>query len=492
MERYFLIIDQGTSGTKSFIFNEKGEVCFSEKFKHFLDRPKPLHVECDAQKIADVVNLLITSAINWANEKKGMILSLGIAVQRSTFLFWDKESIQPLTPALSWQDNRAHHLIGKFNEHKKLVYRKTGTPLSGHFGALKYIHFIKEYPELVKKLKSGKTFFGPLSSYLSHVLSGTAVLDHSIAGRSQLFSLDSLNWDDTLCELFNVNLSCLPPLVPTLHNFGKIKIDKKNIPLLCIIGDQQSALMGHGFSSPGMVSINLGTSGSVQYCTSDNQMFINGLLSNLLWSSNHKYYFLLEGTINSCNSLFYWLENHLNIPHKQMKWDERCEKTKTRGVLVPDFTGIASPYWAQPKKTVFYNLNNATDDEIIRAGMESIGFFVHDIIQTLKKDGLDITSVQSAGGGARKPLLQFIADLLDVPVKRPKLKDKTALGVFRLLFKKQFGEFPEIINSFQEKYFPKMTANQRKEKLDTWEKALTVAGIKPRKKLNYSLSLKEK
>ena len=211
MERYFLIIDQGTRGTKSFIFNEKGEVCFSEKNKHSLDFPKPLYVECDAQIIADVVNLLFTSAVNWVKENNGVILSAGLAVQRSTFLFWDKKSIQPLTPALSWQDNRAHYLIDKFKEYQELIYGKTGVPLSGHFGALKYIHFIKEYPELVKKLKSGETFFGPLSSYLSHVLSGTAVVDHSIAGRSQLFSLDSLNWDDTLCELFNVNLSCLPP-----------------------------------------------------------------------------------------------------------------------------------------------------------------------------------------------------------------------------------------------------------------------------------------
>ena len=478
MERYFLIIDQGTSGTKSFIFNEKGEVCFSENNKHSLDFPKPLYVECDAQNISDVVNLLFASAANWVKENNGVILSAGLAVQRSTFLFWDKKSIQPLTPALSWQDNRAHYLIDKFKEYQELIYGKTGVPLSGHFGALKYIHFIKEYPELVKKLKSGETFFGPLSSYLSHVLSGTAVVDHSIAGRSQLFSLDSLNWDDTLCKLFNVNLSCLPPLVPTLHNFGKIKIDGKNIPLLCIIGDQQSALMGQGFSSPGMVSINLGTSGSVQYYADNHHVHINGLLSNLLWSSNLKHYFLVEGTINTCNSLFYWLEDHLNIPHKQMKWDERCEKTKTRGALVPDFTGIASPYWVQPKETVFYKLNNTTKDEIIRAGMESIGFFVHDIMQTLIKDGFEITSIQSAGGGARKPLLQFMANLLDIPVKWSKIKDKTALGVFRLLFRKQFGKFPEITHSFQEKFFPKMTSNQRKEKLEKWGKALIAAGVK--------------
>jgi len=236
--------------------------------------------------------------------------------------------------------------------------------------------------------------------------------------------------------------------------------------------------MGQGFSSPGIVSINLGTSGSVQYYADNHHVHINGLLSNLLWSSNSKHYFLVEGTINTCNSLFYWLEDHLNIPHKQMKWDGRCEKTKTRGALLPDFTGIASPYWSQPKKTVFYNLNNATNDEIIRAGMESIGFFVHDIMQTLIKDGFEITSIYSGGGGARKPLLQFMADLLDIPIKRSKIKDKTALGVFRLLFRKQFSKFPEIQHSPKEIFSPKMTADHRKVKLASWEKSLILAGVK--------------
>ena len=478
VKHYFLIIDQGTSGTKSFIFNEKGEVCFSEKIKHLLDRPKPLYVESDAQNIADVVNKLIASAINWVEEKNGVILSAGLAVQRSTFLFWDKKSSRPLTPALSWQDNRAHHLVDKFNEHKQLIYTKTGIPLSGHFGALKYIYLIKEYPELEQKVKSGKTFFGPLSSYLSHILTGTAVVDHSITGRSQLLSLNSLNWDDTLCELFNVDLSCLPPLVPTIHDFGKVKIDKHDIPLLCVIGDQQAALMGQGFSNPGTIAINLGTSGSVQYYAGNNQIFINGLMSNLFWSSDLEHHFLVEGTINTCNSMFYWLEDHLNIPHEKMKWDERCEKTKTEGVLVPGFTGITSPYWVQPKKTLFYNLNDATKDEIIRAGMESTGFLVHDIVQTLKKDGFDIISIQSGGGGARKPLLQFIADLLGVPVNRSKQKDKTALGVFRLLFNNQFGEFPKITHSYQEKFSPKMTNAQREGKLENWDNALIEAGVK--------------
>lgn len=475
---YFLIIDQGTSGTKSFLFNEKGEVCFSEKIKHSLIRPKPLHIQDNAQSIADVVKKLMVSALNWSEEKNGGILSIGLAVQRSTFLFWDKKSGYPLTPALSWQDNRAHYLVKKFKKQKQTVYRKTGVPLSGHFGSLKYIHLINNSHELEEGVKSGNTFFGPLSSYLTHVLTGTAVVDHSIAGRSQLFSLASLNWDDSLYKLFNVNRSSLPPLVPTIHDFGKVTNNHQSIPLFCVIGDQQAALMGQGFTESGTIAVNLGTSGSVQCYSGNKPKFINGLMSNLFWSSKFNNQFFLEGTINACNSLFYWLEDHLNIPHKKMKWDKRCIKTTTNGALIPGFTGITSPYWVQPEKSIFYNLENASNNEIIRAGMESIGFLVHDIIQTLKKAGFKISVVHTGGGGARKPLLQFIADLLKVPVKLSAQKDKTALGVFRLLFKNQFGEFPKITHSFQEEYFSKMTDTQREEKLEIWKKALVNAKVK--------------
>ncbi len=478
MTPYFLIIDQGTSGTKSFLFNTYGEICFSEKTKHKLKRSKLLHVEADPIAIAEGVKKLIKTAIYWTKEQKGEIISAGFSVQRSTFLFWDKKTCQPLTPALSWQDNRAHYLLKKFNMQAQTIYKKTGIPLSAHFGALKYVHLLNEYSELESMINQETVYFGPLSSYLIHILADTALLDHSIAGRSQLFSRSSLGWDKYLCELFNINFLSLPPLVPTIHNFGKIRINNNSIPIFCVIGDQQAALMGDVLNNSEQISVNLGTSGSVQYYTGSNTSFLDGLLSNLLWSSKCEHHFFIEGTINSGNSLFYWLEDFLNIPHKKMQWDKRCKNTETNGILVPAFTGIASPYWTQPKKTLFYNLEGASDNEIIRAGMESIGFLVYDIIQTLIKSGFSYSMIHAGGGGSRSPLLQFIADLLGVPVKLSKQKDKTAVGVYRLLFFNKFGEFPDTPQFKQKEFLPKITSTRRKEKIERWNKALTKAGVK--------------
>ncbi len=478
MKSYFLVLDQGTSSTKSFLFNMNGEVCHSEKIKHRLSCPKPLFVECDASVIAEAIFNLIMSSVQTVKREKGIITAAGLAVQRSTFLFWDKETLIPKTPALSWQDNRANYLVEKYNEYKQLVYTKTGAPLSGHFGALKYIHLMKEYPSLEKDVHSGDLYFGPLSSYLTHALTGSATIDHSIAGRSQLYSLESITWNQKLCNLFNVSSLCLPPLVPTIHNFGKINVDNYSIPLNCVVGDQQAALIGQEFSQLEQAAINLGTSGSVQLCTGNNPLIIKGLISSLLWSSDHENQFFIEGTINAGNSLFYWLEDYLNISHMDMNWEERCVKSKTDGVLIPGFTGIASPYWIQQKESFFYNLDGASKDSIIRAGMESIGLLIHDIIFILKENNYKIKSVHMGGGGAREPLLQFIADILNVPVIMSSEKDKTARGIFRLLFKNHFREFPKIGLSGQKEYFPKMSENNRQKKLGLWNSALLEAGIK--------------
>ena len=138
--------------------------------------------------------------------------------------------------------------------------------------------------------------------------------------------------------------------------------------------------------------------------------------------------------MHASSSLFYWLENELNIPHKEMRWDKRCEKTTTNGVLIPGFAGIAAPYWIDGFETVYHNLDGASHDEIIRAGMETIGFLVYDIYKSIvNKTKINPKMITVSGGGARSPLLQFIADMLQINIGHTTLKDRTALGVFKLL-----------------------------------------------------------
>lgn len=198
-----------------------------------------------------------------------------------------------------------------------------------------------------------------------------------------------------------------------------------------------------------------------------------GLLSNVLYSSPTTRNYILEGTISACSSLFYWLEKELDIPHIKMRWEKRCANTITNGVLIPNFVGIAAPYWIDGFDTVYHNLEDASKDELIRAGMETIGFLVHDIYKSIAdKTRVKPDLITVSGGGARDPLLQFIADLLQIKIGHTTLKDRTALGVYKLL---RLSNDKLVRNDSVECdkiFIPNMNKSVRQEKLLTWRTAL--------------------
>jgi glycerol kinase len=200
------------------------------------------------------------------------------------------------------------------------------------------------------------------------------------------------------------------------------------------------------------------------------------LLNNVLFSNEYETHYVTEGSINACNSLFYWLEDELNIPHKDMEWDKRCSQTETNGVLVSGFSGLAAPYWKSGFETVFHQLENVSNNEIIRAGMESIGYLVNDIIKAMPlQECPDI--IPASGGGARKPLLQFISDITENSIGHSSMKDRTAFGVLNLL-KKAAGE--SILHETVECdhiFTPQIKDSLRQVKLDQWHTALRKAEI---------------
>lgn len=470
---FYLVLDQGTSSSKIFLFDDEQNIVFSDREKHYLHRPQEHYVESNPIDILHACTKLISSAISYAKSKNGDIVSMGMAVQRSTFLFWDKQNLKHYTQAISWQDSRAQAEANTFTKHGNKIQEIAGVPLSAHFGAPKYIHLTKHDSALKHKAKNNKLWFGPLSAYLTHSFTENSAVDESIAGRSLLMNLDKIVWDDELCSLFDIPIACLPPLKPTIHNFGLVEINDVKIPLNCVIGDQQAALLGQGGSTPGTLAMNFGTSGSVQYNSGTEPNRVSGLLSNVLYSTASTRNYLLEGTISASSSLFYWLEGELNIPHNKMRWDKRCEKTITKGVLIPGFVGIAAPYWIDGFKTVHHNLEGASNDEIIRAGMETIGFLVHDIFKSIAdKTKLKPKLITVSGGGARDPLLQFIADLLQIKIGHTTLKDRTALGVYKLLRLSDNKFIADKSVGCDKIFSPKMNKSIREEKLKNWKEAL--------------------
>ncbi len=474
----YLILDQGTSSTKVFLFNSDSKIHFSNRLPHRLNRPAPGHAESDPLTILEGCFRLIKAAMDFSQKTGTPIQSAGMAVQRSTFLFWDKQTARPLTPAISWQDTRAEAETRELKRHTDLIQFRTGTPLSAHFGGPKYMHLIRQNPELANRVQKGSVYFGPLSAFLSQSLTGVPAVDHSIAGRSLCLNLNKLDWDPDLCELFEIDQSNLPPLQPTVADYGTISIDNTSLPLRCVIGDQQAALLGQGGWTTGDLALNFGTSGSVMLNTGPQPGLIPGLIGNVLYSSEDELTYLLEGTINTCNTLFDWLEQDLHIPVHRRKWDKLCQRTTTDGVLVPGYCGLAAPYWLDRFETVISKIDPVDTDQIIRAAVESIGFFTHDIITLIRRHlPVEIHSITASGGLSRTSLLQFIADLLNTAVGHSRMKDHTALGVLQLL--RKADGYPVEKQTFDRLYKPSMVAAERQSKIATWQQALRQAGIEP-------------
>ncbi len=477
-KQFTLVIDQGTSSTKVFLFNLSNRVVFKASCKHFLKKPKPGYVEADASQIADACTMLIQKACNWTSDLNGRIISSGMALQRSTFLFWDKQTVKPLTPALSWQDGRATDIVDELSEEANFIFNKTGAPLNAHFGGPKFAHMIRHHSDLAGKVERGDVFYGTISAYLVHHLTGHPYIDETIASRFILMDLKNANWDENLLSLFNITKNILPNLVPSVYQFGLIKSGDIKIPLRVVIGDQQAALLGQGGYTQNAIAMNFGTSGSIQINAGKHPAHVKGLISSVLFSNNKIRYYLIEGTISACNSIFYYLEDELNIPHKDMLWHERCKKTETNGVYIPAVGGLAAPYWVDNYEPISKGYATDSKNEIIRAAMESIGFLTYDILElAMNHLGKLPKQIFASGGGGRAPLLQFISDLTGISVIHGDMKDRTALGVHSLLIKDYTSDWPEFDLKSDHHYAPNMSQNKKNGKLKKWHDALRFANI---------------
>ena len=460
----YIVIDQGTSSTKAFLFNSKGKIIHNAKIKHILKNPKKFYFESDPIEILNSIEILFEEMVNKSGNTP--IKSAGLSIQRSTFMFWDKKTKQPFTPAISWQDSRASNSMKNTLKHRAKLWQITGTPLSPHFGGPKFLHFISNNLQIKKLIKDEKLFFGPLSSFLTHSITDNVGIDNSIACRTILFNINKNKWSKYALNLFRVPESCLPPIVPVKHNYGTMF--NSNIELKVVIGDQQAAFIGHNGLQQNTLAANYGTSASIQLNVGPSPKIINGLISSILFSNSKEKVFMIEGTINSCNSLFYYLEKKFNIDHQLMNWNERVKNIETDGIFIPGFSGIASPYWKTGFEDILIDLDGNIN-QTIRAAMESIGFLTYDILSFFKKNKFSVSNDLIVSGGAARPsLLQFIADITRKNIHLMNIKDKTAYGVLKIL-SNQLDQTSKVRSDEKIIFCPK---NKNKSKVKKWHKSM--------------------
>ncbi len=440
MNKYILAIDQGTTGSRCFIFNHAGKVIASsyEEFTQYF--PKPGWVEHDADQIWACVVSVVKKAIASANIPPHDILAIGITNQRETTVLWDRKTQQPLAKAIVWQDRRTAQICTKLKEHGPLVRRVTGLMMDPYFSATKIIWLLDHIKGLRAKARKGQVAFGTMDSWLIFKLTGGAAhaTDMTNASRTLIYDIAHKTWSEELLKSFRIPKEILPKVYPSGTIFGhtiEVAGLSQGTPIMAVMGDQQAALYGQGCFLPGSVKNTYGTGCFMVLNTGDKmRLSSQGLLTTLACDINGQPVYALEGSVFIAGAAIQWLRDQLKVIPDSSSTEKIIVGLKDNGgvYFVPAFVGLGAPYWNPQARGIITGLTRGTGvGHIVRAALESMAYQTKDVFDLMREEsGLKIKSLAVDGGACRNNfLMQFQADILSTTIVRPRMIDSTAAGV---------------------------------------------------------------
>ncbi|ASO04265.1 glycerol kinase GlpK [Arenibacter algicola] len=440
MEKYILALDQGTTSSRSVVFDKKGNIVSVAQKEFTQYFPKPGWVEHDPLEIWSSQ----ASTAAEATTKKGIygadIAAIGITNQRETVVVWDRKTGKPVYNAIVWQDKRTSNYCDELKSQgkSKLIREKTGLVIDSYFSGTKVKWILDNVEGARKKAEAGDLIMGTIDSWLIwNMTKGELhITDVTNASRTLLFNINTLEWDDELLELFNIPKSMLPQVKQSSEIYGSTNPNffASKIPIAGIAGDQQAALFGQMCTKPGMVKNTYGT-GCFMLMNIGEKPIVseNNLLTTVAWSINGKTHYALEGSIFIAGAVVQWLRDSLKIIKKSEDVEKLAASVdSTEGVyLVPAFAGLGAPYWNQHAKGSIFGLTRgSTDAHIARAALESIAFQTMDVLKAMEADSkISIKELRVDGGATVNNLLmQFQADVLNTSTVRPKVIETTVMG----------------------------------------------------------------
>ncbi|WP_089603906.1 glycerol kinase GlpK [Acinetobacter piscicola] len=485
---YLLALDQGTTSSRAIIFDEHGKVYASAQRETQIKTPHSGWVEQDAMEIWTTQIGVVQQAIASARLLAKDIKALGLTNQRETTIVWDKRSGRPLAPAIIWQDRRATDWCNQLiqNDYAAKIHKKTGLRIDPYFSAGKLVWLLENVDGLRALAEQGHVAFGTVDSWLIWNLTQGSkhVIEASNASRTMLMNLESQQWDSELIELFNIPTSVLPKII---HSDSYIADTASGllgaeIPICGVLGDQQSALFGQSCFEAGTAKNTYGTGCFMLFNTGTQIQFSkNQLLTTLAWSCQNQAHYALEGSVFMAGAIVQWLRDGLGIIENSAEVESLARQvTDTDGVvLVPAFTGLGAPHWDSDARALLCGMSRGTNkSHIARAALESIAFQVSDVLTAMQSDiSQPLKELRVDGGASQNDMLmQFQADILNVPVLRPKLLESTAWGAAAMAGLKVgiFNDLSEISASWKlDKAFePNMSDDQRQYHLTLWNEAL--------------------
>ncbi len=440
MTRYILSIDQGTTSTRAIVFDSTGakvSMAQVELAQHF---PSDGWVEHDAMEIWWATETVCRDVLRKGALHARDISAIGITNQRETTVLWDRKNGMPLHRAIVWQDRRTGAECARFKAegYEAMIQAKTGLLLDPYFSATKLAWLLDNVPGARERAERGELAFGTIDSWLLWKLTHGQVhaTDATNASRTLLFNIHTQCWDEELLHLFRIPASLLPQVRDSSDDFGLSAPDflGAQIPICGVAGDQQAALIGQACFAPGMVKSTYGTGCFMILNTGSNVVQSgNRLLSTVAYRLKGKPTYAVEGSIFVAGATIQWLRDGLKLIGSASETQAIAEATgDSRGVyMVPAFTGLGAPYWDPRARGAIFGLTRDTGiGEIVTAGLQSVCFQTRDLMEAMTRDGAaPVTTLRIDGGMVvNNWVSQSLADIIGVPVDRPRITETTALG----------------------------------------------------------------
>ncbi len=482
-----LAIDQGTTSTKAIAFLVNGKKLFSSQLEFKQYFPKNGWVEHNPNEIWKKTLKVIKNVTKKCARKKIKILTIGITNQRETTVLWDKTNGKPVYNAIVWQDRRTEDFCNKLKSKNKesIIRKKTGLFLDPYFSASKARWIIKNVPKAKNLIKEKKLLFGTIDTFLIWKLTSGKVhaTDATNACRTMLFNINNNKWDNEILKIFNISKNILPEVKNSADNFGVTKksIIGKSIPINGVVGDQQAATIGQCCFSPGSVKSTYGTGAFVLMNTGSKKIFSkNKLLTTICYRLNGKVTYALEGSIFIAGAGVQWLRDKMKIITKATETEKIVKSLKSNNgiYIVPAFTGLGAPYWRPNARGLICGLTRDTSrKEIVRATLESVAYQSYDLFNAMKRDGVKHKIVKVDGGMVKNNWFsQFLSNVIDTKVIRPKVHETTALGAAFMAGLKigVYKSLSDISKNWKvdQKFSPKISKSNRTKLLKGWEQAI--------------------
>ncbi len=485
---HILALDQGTTSSRAIVFDEAGNIVSiaQQEFQQYY--PHPAWVEHDPEEIWQSQLAVAQEALQRARLQPADIAALGITNQRETIILWDRQTGQPIHPAIVWQDRRTADMCQRLRSAgcEAMVTEKTGLLCDPYFSGTKITWLLDNVPGARAKADAGELAAGTVDCWLVHKLTGGArhVTDVTNAGRTLLMNIHTCEWDEELLACFNVPRSILPEICPSSEVYAKVAGDLPlaGIAIAGMAGDQHAALFGQGCFTPGMAKNTYGT-GCFALMNTGTEVVPSKhrLLSTVAWRMDDKTLYALEGSIFVAGALVGWLRDGLGIIQSSADVEPLAASVpSTDGVyLVPALAGLGAPHWDPHARGMLIGLTRGTTAaHIARAALEGIALEVADIIEAMHSDAAcALTELRVDGGASTNNLLmQIQADLLQVPVVRPAVTETTALGAAYLagLASGVWSSRDELATQWQvdRTFEPQISADQAAQKRATWARAV--------------------